>query len=1394
MNFIGIDVGSTTVKLVVIDEQGELLHSVYVRHNSRIKNALSEVIADYVKRYGNVKGHVAVTGSGGISVARMLGLPFVQEVIATTLAVQTLIPEADAIVELGGEDAKVVYLDGTIEQRMNATCAGGTGSFIDSIASMLGVYTREINMLAQRSRHSYPLASRCAVFAQSDVRALLNLGIAKEDIAASTLEAVVKQTIGGLACGRPIKGSVVFLGGPFQYVPELYRRFCKALQLTKETGIRPDKAHLYTARGAALEAQQLLAEQGADGVEGAGSDNLYSLDELKCMVNAGSLEEEGMAQLEPLFATDDERRMFDVRHAQERIERVNMTDVRGPLYIGIDAGASAVKVAAIDGEQRVCATLTRAANGDALTTAARLLEQLYAMFPGKSLVYISQAVATGSGDETIESALCVDESVVETRAHVRAARWFDPDASFVFDAGGQDMKAMWIDDGEISDVVLNDPCSSGCGIFLEESAEMLKWPMNRFSEEAATAPSPVELDTKCVVFMNSCVRHAQKVGTSHNDIAAGLAYSVAKNAYQRVISRSSQSELGSNIVVQGGLFKSDAVLRAFEKVSGHKVKRPSLAEYMGAIGAALIAFDRAQERAAAGEAAAGVASKVVAPDVLATFDPIYSTYICSGCESACVLSIVNYGGDRIYVSGNHCQNGAKVVHDESIKLSTNDILGSSSMIPRAKSNLRARNNSEIGNGIVIPGYLRSFSGGMVGGGGSQGISEEPRRVDYYANQLANDRTRERKIKIVPSKKYMSAEEVARKKQEDAKSEQQREEEARRLAAEQQKRLENLTVTSSTRTLKPQVLDIPNLAVTERELLAEFADAKGAGGRAAISIGLLNTLDNYNKLPFWHAFFRALGYGVMVPDAARAQEFSIKGAESVPSESVCDPAKITHARAYELVDRGAGALFIPHAQRRGRCAVLCDYASALADNMPAIFNGEVSLLSPRISGLDASAMPASKDDIPELSAALQALSGVSTPTEGEISTALDVARQAQEAFYRKLEDEARTAMEWVAAKKGRRGIVLGGRSYHMDEALLHDIDSRLSCMGYAVLTPGAVAGLLDFTAGSGADDSRSLPKHLRATVEFVKQEQNIDALFLHSFNCGYDSVMIEDARDELVKAGKPFAVIRLDEMTDAAHIDVYLRTLAESAASRTDAALAAGSVGEPGQKAAASPQDEVQQLSVELVGAIEHEDVDKARMLMPPDMCFTVAAVAARVYSELEAHPDASVVHLPPVCCECLTDYLPNIVGRALGRAFSIEWDGEWETPSGHDGSGSGNKAHIGIVGNPLLCFDTFMNEGLLDLLEALGVEPVLPKPELLQVEDTRFVAQLDEFAANGVAGVLYLQNFSCLKGHIFARGSLHELQRCYPDMPITVLDYDPESSALNRENRVRLAVSAAKRK
>lgn len=574
MKLLGIDVGSTTVKAVLLDDSKEIIYNKYVRHMSQIRETVKRLIEEIYQEFGDIEIKLAVTGSGGIGVSEWLNILFVQEVIAGTEAVTFKYPQTDVIVELGGEDAKVTFLTkSTIDQKMNGICAGGTGAFIDQMATLLNVDATELNEMAKRAEKVHPIAGRCGVFAKTDVQPLINQGARKEDIAKSIYQAVVKQTISGLSQGKPIKGTVCFLGGPLTFSTVLRQCFIDTLNLVDP--IVPVNSEVYVALGTALLAQEAEVSQLKDLRENA-------IDISKNLTAQ-------IERLDPLFANETEYQEFTNRHNMAQVEKVSLEAASQDLYLGLDAGSTTIKLVLIDQQKRLCYSAYQSNAGSPLDEAIKLIKKLYADLPeGKQIV---SSCVTGYGEELIQSALNISFGEVETVCHYKAAQYFIKDVDFILDIGGQDMKSIKISNEAISDITLNEACSAGCGSFIESFAKTLQLDIKDFAKAALFANAPVELGSRCTVFMNSRVKQAQKEAATVGDISAGLSYSVVKNALYKVIKISDVSELGERIVVQGGTFYNDAILRAFEKTLKTNVIRPDIAGLMGAFGAALIAFD-----------------------------------------------------------------------------------------------------------------------------------------------------------------------------------------------------------------------------------------------------------------------------------------------------------------------------------------------------------------------------------------------------------------------------------------------------------------------------------------------------------------------------------------------------------------------------------------------------------------------------------------------------------------------------------------------------------------------------------------------------------------------------------------------------------------------------------
>lgn len=573
---LGIDVGSTTVKAVVLDGN-RILFSDYRRHNADVRAELGHLLEDIEDIYPGLVVQAAITGSGGLTTARAMGIPFVQEVIAGTESTQRLHPEVDVVIELGGEDAKLTYLHPTPEQRMNGTCAGGTGAFIDQMATLLHTDASGLNALAEAHTQLYPIASRCGVFAKSDIQPLINQGAAHEDLAASIFSAVATQTIAGLACGRPIRGNVMFLGGPLHFLPQL-REAYKNLLPKAESFITPENAQLYVAIGAALLASKEAKKRG----EEQGSPLADLIDRL-----ATAHVEAESARMRPLFATPEEKEEFVQRHAQEVIPKADLSQARGRCWLGIDAGSTTIKAVVIDEDDRIVFTHYASNEGDPVAAAVNIVRRVRSELPEGTV--IGRSCATGYGEGLVTAALTMDEGEIETMAHYRAAEFIQPGVTSVIDIGGQDMKYLRIKDHAVDSISVNEACSSGCGSFLQTFAQTMGTDVRNFAQMAMESSSPVDLGTRCTVFMNSSVKQAQKEGADVRDISAGLSYSVVRNALYKVIKLKDPSDLGERVVVQGGTFLNDSVLRAFELLTGREVVRPDIAGLMGAYGAALTA-------------------------------------------------------------------------------------------------------------------------------------------------------------------------------------------------------------------------------------------------------------------------------------------------------------------------------------------------------------------------------------------------------------------------------------------------------------------------------------------------------------------------------------------------------------------------------------------------------------------------------------------------------------------------------------------------------------------------------------------------------------------------------------------------------------------------------------
>ncbi|MDO5117579.1 MAG: acyl-CoA dehydratase activase [Eggerthellaceae bacterium] len=1006
---VGIDAGSKTLKVVVLNDDDTIAFSIYLRHRFDIATRLAQTIHDVCWRFGDIDCTVAITGSAGIEVAQWLELPFVQEVIATTKAVQTMIPDADAVIELGGEDAKIIYLTGGLEQRMNATCAGGTGGFIDTIAFMLGIHTKEFSQLSMGASHIYPIASRCAVFAQTDVRPLLNAGANKADIAASALEAVIRQTLGGLACGRPIRGKIVYLGGPCEFIPDLVRRFNMALKLERNMGIKPKDAHLFTAQGAALYGGEL---PGAP---------IVRLSDLEARLLEQNQPEDDLPRLRPLFTTQAELDEFKARHAETAVSTSHVTSYEGSLYVGMDAGSTAIKLACVSEDGRLIYSDNEPTEGDVLETSRKMLKTMYRNLPhsysGDEFYTIEHATVTGYGEDLLKAALGFDSGVVETVAHTNAALHFEPKASFVLDIGGQDMKAIWIKNGMVQETVLNEACSSGCGAFIEGTAYSLRSTPSKFSEVALKAAAPIDLGTKCTVFMTSRVRHAQKIGASMSDIAAGIAYSVVQNALFRIIGMSNIDSMGDHIVVQGGTFMSDAVLRAFELISGKEVIRPGCAHLMGALGAALVARNRAKSansESGKGKPSSKGASHLLTAQEIDRIKLKRTSSTCPGCPNSCAVTIIDFGNGRTYVSGNRCE----------------------------------------------------------------------RAYQYFDIKKDDDAKKETPPNAIALK---------------------------------QKLLKRYTT-----------------------VLHEEQPENGTG--PAMRIGIMNTLNTTDQLPFWHTLLSKLGLDVVVvhssPEDAATRNRT--GLETIPSESVCFPAKLSHSRLFALLEAGATHILMPKYIRGRRCPVRCEYVDALLDGISAFDIEQPSFIIPELEMMTMLEAEGSPEDRESIFSCLAPLFSESAPLSREaFQTALEDAWEEQRNFHAMVKKGNDRALTW-SKQPGNHGAILVGRPYHIDPVLLHEIDDMLQSLGFSVVSPLE----MNLPELDGKPEFHAAKPALRV-AKFIQNRPNLHMVCLESFGCTYDALSLPELQQVLNETGQFFTGLKIDEIADMAHIRIRLRTLAET---------------------------------------------------------------------------------------------------------------------------------------------------------------------------------------------------------------------------------------------------------
>ncbi len=1453
----GIDVGSTTVKIAIMDQSDGLAWSIYERHKSDIRGSLIGVVESACRFLRESRPYarlsVAVTGSGGLAVSRWLALPFVQEVVAGSRAIRRFLPATDVAIELGGEDAKITYFNGGLEQRMNGTCAGGTGAFIDQMASLLQTDAAGLNDLAAGHTTIYPIAARCGVFAKTDVQPLINEGARREDIAASILQAVVNQTVSGLACGKPIRGNVAFLGGPLHFLPETRKRFMETLALKPEEALVPEHSQLFPAIGAAI-----LSHGHASVTVGELVERARGL---------GAETEREVGHLKPLFTDEGELAAFRQRHAGARVERTDLSQANGPCYLGIDAGSTTTKAVLTDGKGAIAWSCYRGNGGNPLEVVREMLLSLHHGMPAAA--WIGRVCVTGYGEALVKAALKADMGEVETIAHYKGAAKLLPGVDSILDIGGQDMKFLRLRDGVVSSVLLNEACSSGCGSFLETFAHSLEISISDLSRAALISRAPVDLGSRCTVFMNSRVKQAQKEGASLADISAGLSYSVIKNALQKVIRL---RELGERVIVQGGTFANDAVLRAFELVSGRKAVRPDAAALMGAYGAALIAREEASEAAlgaggaalGASEAALGVGGAALGAsgagrsgmlglaelERLRTFP---SMERCGGCPNDCLLTVTGFSDGRSFVSGNRCERGA-----------------------------RSRG---------APGTSGTVTRGALGASlGRPATAESP----------------------------------------------------------------------------------PNLYAWKLARLFDYAPLDPRTAPRG-TVGIPRVLNLYETYPFWFAFFTRLGFSVKLSPRSSKAVYEA-GLETIPSESVCYPAKLAHGHVVSLLRQGITFIFYPcvpyspkedpGANNHFNCPITTSYPEVIRNNVEGIRRGSVIYKNPFLPICDPRRL---KKRLSEELADL----GIS---RREIGAAVDAGMTAQRAYKAEVRAKGEETLREIA-ERGLKGIVLAGRPYHVDPEINHGIAEAAASLGLAVLTEDSVAHLGKVRRPLRVVDQWVYQSRLYAAAGFVCTREDLELVQLNSFGCGLDAVTTDQVQEILQRRGKLYTVIKIDEQSNLGAARIRLRSLLAAMKARERRGAAPRPWTAAGRPRAATPEGRIAftrkmrksctilapQMSpihfrilgeafrlagyrIEILPEVDRSAVEEGLTFVNNDACFPSILVVGQLMEALRSgryDPSRTALLITQTGGGCrATNYIsflrkaladaglsrvpviglsvqgleknpgfrltPGLVIRGVkalvygdllmrmlyrvrpyekepGSADRLlcEWTARCRASLSRPGFHAyrrtirqmvrafdslpirgERKPRVGVVGEILVKFHPTANNRIVETLEAEGVEAVVPDLtdfilygfcgnrfrrqklagtlvgallsrlgialiELFRRDMKRELARssrfcpppsIDELAASvhgivqlgnmmgegwlltaemveliesGVTSIACIQPFACLPNHVTGKGMIKELRRRYPGANIAAIDYDPGASEVNQLNRLKLLLSAA---
>ena len=1400
---LGIDIGSTTIKIVILDEFGKLIFNRYQRHFSDIQGSLLGMIEDAKAEIGDITFKAMITGSGGLSLAGWVGAGFIQEVVAVSNSLLEVAPHTDVAIEIGGEDAKIIYFKGGLEQRMNGICAGGTGSFVDQMATLLQTDAAGLNELAKSHKIIYPIAARCGVFAKSDIQPLINEGAAKEDLAASIFQSIVSQTISGLACGKPIRGNVAFLGGPLHFLDQLRARFIDVLALTDDAIVAPENSHLFAAMGAAMTADD---------------EDIMDFSKLIANLSGEKIVDMEIARLEPLFEDKESYEAFRTRHESATLARRDLATYKGDAFLGIDAGSTTTKIALISSDGELLYSYYKSNEGNTVGVLKKALTELLENLPPD--VIIKNSCSTGYGEAISKAAFNVDIGEVETVAHYKAAAFFEPDVDFILDIGGQDMKCMRVKDGVIDDVVLNEACSAGCGSFIETFAKSLDSDVVDFAKMALFAENPIDLGSRCTVFMNSRVKQAQKEGAHVSDISSGLAYSVIKNALQKVIKITDPAQMGKKLVVQGGTFYNEAVLRCFEIISGREATRPDIAGIMGAFGAAVIARERC---------VVDHESTLISLEDIGSLNTDATSVRCKLCENNCLLTINKFstgdGKTRNFISGNRCEKGA-------------------------------------GNPDALEGI--------------------PNLYEYRYKR-----------------------------------------------------------------------------VFDYESLSEDEAKNG-------TVGIPRVLNMYENYPFWHTFFTALKYRVVLSEPSNRGTYE-KGIESMPSESVCYPAKLVHGHIMDLIEEGCKYIFYPSvvfeqkeledSQNHFNCPIVTSYPENIKNNVEEIRELDITFANPFLNLNDRKSV---------LDVLLREFSHLDNSA---VSQALDLAWKEQEKFYADVRKEGEKTLE-IIEEKQMRAVVLAGRPYHIDPEINHGMAELITGYGVAVLTEDSIAHLGKIERPLNVVDQWTYHSRLYAAAFFVRENPLIELVQLNSFGCGLDAVTTDEVHQILAATGKIYTCIKIDEVSNLGSARIRIRSLFAAIDERERNGAVKLKKAEPKPPRIVFTKEmkknhtiicpqmspihfDIMEAAFQSGGynlvvmpAMDRESIDIGLRYVNNDACYPALIVVGQLLKALQsgdydmnnvsvlisqtgggcratnyiafirrALKIAGYEHVPVIAISAggieknpgfkITPPLLNklLMGMVYGdllmrilyrvRPYEVEagsanalydkWVGLCRDAvrRGSFGEYKRNvyqmvhefdtlpildivKPKVGVVGEILVKFHPTANNDIVNLLEKEGAECVMPDlldflfygfqnrdfqaknlglPKWKKVvgdisiwalelyrkhmkdaleKSDRFTppihikklgelsdpivsqgnqtgegwfltAEMVELIHSGADNIICTQPFACLPNHVTGKGIIKELKNRYPLSNVVAIDYDPGASEVNQLNRIKLMLSAAQR-